>query len=182
MTGRQLTTLALMAGLAALAAAPTALSAQTAAGGSGLPVPRFVSLKSDRVNVRKGPGTDYPVAWVYEKIGLPVEITREFENWRQVRDADGAEGWVLANLLSGRRTVLVAPWDLKPAADAPVRSGVGAGLAASAGAGVTALLAPGVMANVLGCDGTWCQVSIATARGYVEQAKLWGVYKGEGVR
>ena len=58
-------------------------------GGSGLPVPRFVSLKSDRVNMRKGPGTDYPTAWVYRRAGLPLEVIKEFEGWRQVRDADG---------------------------------------------------------------------------------------------
>ena len=158
------------------------MGAHAADQASGLPLPRFVSLKSDRVNVRKGPGTDYPVAWVYEKVGLPVEITREFENWRQVRDSDGAEGWVLANLLSGRRTVLVTPWDLKPAADTPKPTPTPLHEGASDGSSVAALLAPGVMANVLSCDGSWCQVSIATQRGYIGQGRLWGVYKGELVR
>lgn len=158
------------------------LSARAADQGSGLPVPRFVSLKSDRVNVRKGPGTDYPVAWIFEKVGLPVEIVKEFENWRQVRDSEGTEGWVLANLLSGRRTVLVTPWEVKSPAGAAVPKPTALHDGASDGSGVAALLAPGVMGSVLSCDGNWCQVSIASQRGYIAQGRLWGVYKGEAVR
>jgi SH3-like domain-containing protein len=74
---------------------------------SGLPVPRYVSLKSDHVNVRAGPTKDNDVAWVYTRNGLPVEITAEYENWRRVRDSEGSEGWVYHSLLSGRRTAVV---------------------------------------------------------------------------
>ena len=74
---------------------------------TNLPVPRYVSLKSDHVNVRAGPTKDNDVAWVYTRSGLPVEITAEFENWRRVRDSEGAEGWVYHSLLSGRRTAVV---------------------------------------------------------------------------
>src|SRR4051794_10359129 len=70
---------------------------------SGLPIPRYVSLKSDHVNVRAGPTKDNDIAWIYTRSGLPVEITAEFENWRRVRDSEGAEGWVYHSLLSGRR-------------------------------------------------------------------------------
>ena len=76
---------------------------------SGLPVPRFVSLKSDRVNVRSGPNKDQDVRWVYTRAGMPVEITAEFENWRRIRDWEGAEGWVYHSLLSGKRTAVVVP-------------------------------------------------------------------------
>src|SRR5581483_6895662 len=74
---------------------------------SGLPIPRFVTLKPDRVNVRGGPTKDHDVSWVYTRAGLPVEITAEFENWRRIRDWEGAEGWVYHSMLSGRRTALV---------------------------------------------------------------------------
>ena len=73
---------------------------------SGLPLPRYVSLKSDRVNVREGPSKEHPTLWIYERAALPVEITAEFETWRKIRDSEGAEGWVLHSLLSGRRTAL----------------------------------------------------------------------------
>ena len=89
---------------------------------SGLPVPRFVSLKSDQVNVRAGPTKDQEVRWVYTRAGLPVEITAEFENWRRIRDWEGAEGWVYHSLLSGKRTAVVAPTskdDLVPLYDEP---------------------------------------------------------------
>src|SRR6188508_2081233 len=78
--------------------------------GTGLPVPRYVSLKTDRVNLREGPSKDHRTAWVFQRAGLPVEIVAEYEIWRRIRDSEGTEGWVLHSLLSGRRTALVAPW------------------------------------------------------------------------
>ena len=84
-----------------------AAQAQSAGSASGLPVPRFVSLKADKVNMHIGPAKTYEVKWLYQRAGLPVEITAEFENWRRIRDADGTEGWVYHSLLSGRRTGMV---------------------------------------------------------------------------
>jgi SH3-like domain-containing protein len=145
--------------------------------GSGLPVPRFVSLKSDKVHIRQGPGTDYKVLWVFTRAGLPVEVISEFEGWRQVRDSEGTTGWVLQGLVSGRRTAVVLPWEAKPAGgkatQVPLRSDD------REGAGAVAMAEAGVIANVRSCDGSWCYVSIADFRGYIEQKKLWGVYEGE---
>lgn len=155
---------------------------QATVGQSGLAVPRYVSLKSDRVNVRKGPGLTYPIAWVYGRAGLPVEVIREYDNWRQIRDSDGATGWVLHSLLSGRRTSLVLPWesavevgsDGEPAG-APVHEGP------SATSDVIAIAQPGTLASVISCDTQWCRVVIADRRGWIEQSKLWGVYKDETI-
>ena len=96
-----------MGTLIAAAIDPALAAKDTPLGASGLPVPRYVSLKSDHVNVRAGPTKDNDVAWVYTRSGLPVEITAEYENWRRVRDSEGAEGWVYHSLLSGRRTAVV---------------------------------------------------------------------------
>jgi len=87
----------------------TCMAAQAASDSapSGLPVPRFVSLKADRVTVRGGPDKDHDVSWIYTRVGWPVEITAEFENWRRIRDSDGSEGWVYHSLLSGKRTAAV---------------------------------------------------------------------------
>lgn len=148
-------------------------------GASGLALPRFVSLKSDRVNLRNGPGTEYPTAWVFRRAGLPVEVVAEFEGWRQVRDAEGATGWVLQSLLSGRRTALVAPWDAKSEA---LRPQIAVRSSGSEGAQPVAMVEAGVIANVAGCDGRWCQVTIDAYRGYIEQKRLWGVYEGEILR
>ena len=160
-------------------AEPAAAAPAAAAASSGLPIPRFVSLKSDRINLRAGPGTDYPISWVFKRAGLPVEVIKEFEGWRQVRDAEGVTGWVLQSFLSRRRTSLVSPWDVKadtPPPQIPIRSDD------SASASEVAILEAGVIADVHGCDGAWCEVSVDTYRGYIEQKKLWGVYEGEVVR
>src|ERR1700689_4230601 len=120
----------------------------TATTASGLPVPRYVSLKSDHVNVRAGPTKDNDVAWVYTRSGLPVEITAEFENWRRIRDSEGAEGWVYHSLLSGRRTAVVT---MKTKDEL-------ASLYASADetSAVAARLQAGVVAQVKPRAGGWC--------------------------
>ncbi len=142
-------------------------------GSSGLPIPRFVSLKAEKVNVRRGPSSDHPVAWVFQRKGLPVEIVAEFENWRRVRDSDGEEGWILQSMLVGKRTAVVAPW----------RGTQLTQLYASAdnASQVRAKLAAGAMGDVASCDGKWCEISASGYDGYVEQDMLWGVYPGETV-
>jgi len=139
--------------------------------GSGLPLPRFVSLKSDNVNVRRGPGQEYDLAFTFVRAGLPVEIIQEFDNWRKIRDSEGSEGWVFHSLLSGRRTALVAPWEA---------AGQNPALAsADPSAAVVAYLEPKVVADVEHCDGRWCRVSGEGFEGWMEQQRLWGVYPEE---
>jgi SH3-like domain-containing protein len=140
---------------------------------SGLPVPRFVSLKADRVTVRGGPDKDHDVAWIYTRAGWPVEITAEFENWRRIRDCDGAEGWVYHSLLTGKRTAAVqlkTKTDLASLYQAPDMHSA-----------VTARLQIGVLGSVKHCTGTWCQISGDGFAGWIEQSALWGVYPGEKV-
>lgn len=155
----------------------SAASAQDMTTGSatGLPVPRYVSLKSDRVNLREGPSKEHRTRWVFQRAGLPVEITAEFETWRRVRDADGTEGWVLHSLLSGRRTALVAPWSKAKDETFPLLE------SASESSGVLARLQPGVIANVASCANAWCRVAVAKMDGYIKQDRLWGVYPNEKV-
>jgi SH3-like domain-containing protein len=141
-------------------------------GPSGLPLPRFVSLKADEVNVRRGPGWDHGVAWVFRRAGLPVEVVAEFDVWRQIRDSEGSTGWVLGTLLSGRRTVLVAPWKTDQHALELHRS-------ASASAEVKARLAPGVLGDVENCSGEWCRITAGSVSGYISQDLVWGAYPGE---
>ncbi len=140
---------------------------------SGLPVPRFVSLKSDRVNVRGGPDKDHDVAFIYTRVGWPVEITAEFENWRRIRDSDGSEGWVYHSMLSGKRTAAVrlksktdlAALHAKPDSDSPV----------------TAQLQSGVLGSVKHCNGNWCRFAGDGFDGWIEQNRLWGVYPNEKI-
>ncbi len=160
--------------LLALALAESARAAGDLAAGSQsrLPVPRFVSLKSDHVNVRAGPSKDQDVTWVYTRAGLPVEVTAEYENWRRIRDWEGAEGWVYHSLLSGRRTIFIA------------KTKAGDELAelhesADPNSAVVAKLEPGVLGMVKRCSGSVCRVSGPNFDGWVAQERLWGVYPNE---
>ncbi len=142
-------------------------------GPSGLPIPRFVSLKAEKVNVRKGPSSDHPVAWVFQSKGLPVEIIAEFETYRRIRDSDGTEGWILQNMLAGKRTAVVAPWRKDQMTALHV--------SADATSGLIANLSSGAMADIKSCDGNWCKITVSDYSGYVEQSMLWGAYPGEVV-
>jgi SH3-like domain-containing protein len=142
---------------------------------SALPVPRFVSLKSDKVNVRKGPSTDQSIVWVFSRAGLPVEVIAESDNWRRVRDSEGADGWVFHSMLSARRTVLVAPW-AKGEERVPLYS------SKSTSSRSVAELQSGVLGNVVTCDGSWCELSVDDYSGYAQQDQLWGVYRGEEIK
>ena len=142
---------------------------------TALPVPRFVSLKSDKVNVRKGPSTDQSIVWVFSRAGLPVEVIAESDNWRRVRDSEGADGWVFHSLLSARRTVLVAPW-AKGDERVPLYS------SKSTNSRAVAELQSGVLGNVVACDGSWCELSVEDYSGYAQQDQLWGVYRGEEIK
>lgn len=140
---------------------------------SGLPVPRFVSVKADRVAVRDGPDKDHDISWIYTRVGWPVEITAEFEDWRRIRDSDGSQGWVYHSLLSGKRMAAVqlkAKTGLAPLYDKP-----------DATSGVTARLQVGVLGAVKSCNGTWCQISGKGFDGWIQQNELWGVYPGEKI-
>jgi SH3-like domain-containing protein len=165
----------LLAGIAGAAAEDEVKQAAVDAGKTQLPLPRFVSLKSDKVNVRKGPSTDQAIVWIFSRAGLPVEVIAESDNWRRVRDSEGADGWVFHSLLSARRTVLVTPW-AKGEESVPLYP------SKSTGSRAVAALQSGVLGSVLECDGEWCQVSVDDYSGYVQQDKLWGVYRGEEVK
>lgn len=138
---------------------------------SGLPVPRFVSLKSAKVYVRAGPTKEHPVSFIYRRAGEPVEIVAEYDNWRRIRDSEGSEGWVWHSLLSGRRTALVAPWSKDR--ELPIH------VSAGANARMSARLEPKVLVEARKCDGTWCRVEGDGFSGWIEQDRLWGVYQGE---
>lgn len=157
----------------------SALAQSTGVGASGLKLPRYVSLKSDNVNVRKGPGLEYPTDWVFRQAGLPVEILREFEGWRQIRDADGSTGWVAGTMLSGRRTALIAPWSVKPGQPPPQ---IPLSESENASSAAVAALEAGVIVNLHGCDADWCEVTAGDYRGFIPKKQLWGVYADERLR
>jgi SH3-like domain-containing protein len=138
---------------------------------SGLPLPRFAALRSDEVNLRSGPGTRYPIEWVYKRRELPVQIQREFEVWRLVRDPDGIKGWVHQATLTGRRSFIVTGGDATLRRDA------------QDSASAVAVLKPGVVGHIRSCaaNSDWCQVQTGDYRGYLKRSQFWGTLPGEMV-
>ena len=130
---------------------------------SKLPVPRFVSLKTEGANGRHGPGVEHRIDWIYERAGLPLQVTGESGPWRRVRDPDGTEVWMHAQNLDMRRTAFVSG-----AAQAALRT------QPRPGAGVTAYLEPGVVGTFTGCEGDYRRISVGGRVGWVAAEALWG--------
>ncbi len=156
-----------------LAASSKANQSPQETGPSGLPIPRFVSLKRSKVNVRLGPSSEHKIAWIFHYKGLPVEIIAEFEHWRRIRDSDGQEGWVYHSLLAGKRMATIAPW----------RKGSAIGLhdAPKFSESIIANVSAGAVGEVKSCNGAWCQLTIKGYEGWIQQTMLWGVYPNETI-
>ncbi len=145
------------------------LAAGPAAAETGLPLPRFVSVRAGEANLRTGPGDQYPIDWVLQRRGMPIEILAEFGHWRKVRDIDGTQGWLHKALLSGERTVLITD-EIRTMRREP-----------SDWAPAVARLEPGVVAKVRRCEPEWCELEVADRRGWLRRTEFWGVYPGERI-
>ncbi len=139
-----------------------------AANNSGLPLPRFVALKNDEANVRTGPGTRYPIQWVYRRAGMPVEVIEEYDLWRKIRDGEGTSGWVHKTMLEGKRNVMIkgkAPQILR--------------IDYAADAKPLLKLEPTVIGRLMECNKDWCRIQVTGRKGWMEKKYLWGVYADE---
>lgn len=134
---------------------------------TNLPLPRFVSLKGNEGNARRGPGLTHRIDWVFTRAGMPLKITAEYENWRRVEDHEGAGGWVHYSLLSGVRSVLVtldmAEFHATPSEEATV----------------VAQAEVGVIGRILECSVDWCRIALDGQRGWVRKSAIWGVKPDE---
>ena len=130
---------------------------------TGLPLPRFVSLKSNKVNLRRGPGLDYKIDWVYKRKHLPLMIVSEFGHWRQVIDFEGYSGWIYKDLLSGSRYIIVNKEETLLRNKATFDS-LG-----------KAILKRELVAKLIDCEGLWCFIRIRNMRGYVLAEHIWGI-------
>ncbi len=158
----------ILAVLLAAAAGPLGAAPE----GTGLPLPRFVHLRAQEVNLRTGPGVQYPVEWVYHRQNLPVEIIAEYNTWRKVRDWQGTQGWVHQSMLGGERTFIVV------GAVRTIRRSSGTKSPPQARA------EPGVIGRLLACPGesAWCEVEIGNVRGWLRRVEFWGTYQAETVK
>ena len=143
----------------------TGLAAET----SGLPLPRFVSLRSDEVNLRSGPGKQYPMDWIYSRRDLPVEVIAEFQEWRKIRDWQGTEGWVHQSMIWARRMVVITQGRKKLKAEPDDK------------AVILAELDTNVVARLMSCprDKNFCKVEVQNIQGWLRRDEFWGVYQGE---
>lgn len=160
------------AGAAAVAIPAPVVPAEPSKGtATSMPLPRFASLRSDEVNLRTGPGVRYPIDWVYKRRDLPVQIEREFEVWRLVRDQDGVKGWVHQATLTGRRSFVVTGAERVLRRDG------------SDTASAVARLQPGVVGRIRGCEAAsdWCQLQVGDYKGWLRREEFWGVMPGEAV-
>lgn len=142
-----------------------------AAEGTGLPLPRFVSLRAEKAKLRTGPGVQYPEDWVYLRKDIPLEIIAEHHTWRKVRDWQGTQGWMHQSLVSGKRTLMVtgATRTVRSKPDSASRAVVRA--------------EAGVVGFLTGCPGgsAWCQVEIDGFKGWLRRVEFWGTYPDESV-
>lgn len=130
---------------------------------TNLPLPRYVSLRSSKINVRRGPGLDYRKDWVFRRSGLPVRVIEEYGDWRRIVDKDDAGGWVYHAMITGRRTVLITGTDVR-FRENPIET-----------AEVTAQAEQGVVARLRACELAWCEVEAEGHRGWVPKDAIWGV-------
>ncbi|PVH30575.1 SH3 domain-containing protein [Pararhodobacter oceanensis] len=130
---------------------------------TGLPIPRYVSLKTSRGRARRGPSMSHRVDWIFARRDLPLRVTGEFEHWRRIEDSEGLGGWIHYSLLSGVRTVLVTE-DMVPMRRTPAPEAL-----------EVALLEANVVAHIMECTIAWCRLSVDGARGWVERRALWGL-------
>ena len=139
---------------------------------TGLTLPRFVSLRSHEVNIRTGPGLQYPIKWIYQRKSLPIEITAEYETWRKVKDWEGTSGWVHQSMLTSKRTLITlnSIQTLKKSNTIKSR--------------VIAQIDPSVIGVIKSCNSKseWCNVEIGDYSGWLRRSQFWGIYVGETVR
>jgi len=137
--------------------------------GTGLPLPRFVSLRAGEVNMRTGPGVQYPVEWVYRRLQLPMEVIAEYGTWRKVRDWQGTQGWIHQSMLVGKRTFIITSSVRSIRRDADSNSAAEARAEA------------GSLGQILNCpkgEG-WCRVEIGGHEGWLRRVDFWGAYQNE---
>jgi len=135
-----------------------------------LPLPRYASFKSGEVNLRAGAGETYPIQWVYQRAGMPVEIFDQEDNWRRIRDYQGVVGWVSVNLLTSRRTAVVIETrrTLYKTPDTTARA--------------VAQLDPGVIGQLVECNGDWCRLEVKGYEGWLKRSEIWGVSPTENFK
>lgn len=134
-----------------------------------LPIPRFVSIKSNEANIRTGPNVRYPIKWVFISKNEPVEILAEFEQWRKIKDIHGDSGWVHESMLTGKRFVIVNSTEKQIILYKDYKKLTHP----------VAIIENGARANLVECNKEWCKISAQNYKGWIAKNHIWGVYQNE---
>lgn len=129
-------------------------------------VPYWATIGTTKLNMRVGPSVNYQIDWVYKREGLPVKVIRVIDGWRLIRDPDGAEGWVVARLLSADRGAIVVGEGLAAMRESPARD-----------AKLKWNAEPGVVGKLGECEAGWCHFDVKGRAGWIRADRLWGAGK-----
>lgn len=130
---------------------------------TGLEVPRWITLKSNKVRARQGPGLDYRIMWEYRTANLPVQVIAETTEWRKICDPDGSVAWIHRTVASGRRSVFNRSDEA-----IPIRS------SRSDTASVRAMISPRSLVSLDECEEGWCRVRARKIRGWIPERGIFG--------
>lgn len=150
---------------------------------SGLPLPRYASVRVLDANMRNGPSKQYPILWNYQAKGMPVLIIEEHEHWRKVRTIGGEEGWFHISLLSSVRTVIFKRAENY---DVPLLQKMKKNESillrrARPDSFPIARIADNTIGILIKCDLQWCKVRVNNALGWTRKINLWGVMEEEQI-
>ena len=149
---------------------------------TGLPIPRFVTLKSSEVNMRTGPSNRYPIKWVYQRKSYPLEVIAEFGAWRKVQDMDKTQGWIHDALLTGRKNAVIINNKINSKSYKLRKKEMVLLRHPNNSAYPILRIGLGTIASVQKCNKKWCKVKISQQDGWIEKSNIWGVYKNEIIK
>lgn len=137
---------------------------------TGYKIPRFVSLKSNNINLRIGSSTNYPIILKYTKANLPIEIIDEFDVWRKTKDMYGNEGWILGSLLKGDRFAIIRNKDK-----------ILSELYSKPNGKIVGKIGNANIVKILNCLEEWCKIKYLQNKAWIKKDNIWGVYKDEEI-
>lgn len=133
-------------------------------------LPRFVSLRADKVYARSGPGVKYPIEWVYSQKSAPLEVISEYGDWRRVKDWQNSESWIKSQMLNSKRFAkVIAKGENNLYAKDSYK------------AKVIAKIEDEVVGEIKKCpaENNFCLLQFNTLIGWMPRQSLFGIYPDE---
>ena len=121
----------------------------------------FLSLKKDKVNVRYGPGFEYPIKYIYKKINLPIKQIDKKENFRRIIDLKNNSGWIHSSQLKPVNSII--PIEDKILFKEP-----------SNFSKPIAKIQTGRVLVIKKCVSNWCKIKTGNFKGWIKINKVWG--------